>query len=192
MTLKIGVLASTKGTSLQGTIDAIASGDLRAEIKVIISNNAHAPVLYRGEQHGIPNMHINSKGVPRQQYDVMVHEQLQQAAVDVVLLVGYMRIVSDWFVEQWRGKLLNVHPSLLPAFAGGINLDVHQAVIDAKATETGCTIHHVTEILDGGKIVYQESCPITPQDTANTLKTKVQALESRAFVHVLKNWSYNN
>lgn len=195
MTLKIGVLSSTRGTALQGTIDAIANGTLNAQIALIISNNANAGVLTRAKTHAIPALYIppttnTGDKLTRQQYDTLIHDHLTHAGVDVVLLVGYMRIVSDWFVAQWRGKVLNVHPSLLPAFAGGMDTDVHQAVIDSGTPTTGCTIHHVTEVLDGGEILYQHACPVTPTDTAETLKSRVQKLESQGFVHVLQNLTH--
>jgi folate-dependent phosphoribosylglycinamide formyltransferase PurN len=103
-------------------------------------------------------------------------------------MVGYMRIVSDEFIETWRGRLLNVHPSLLPAFGGLMNMKVHEAVLAAGVSETGCTIHQVTEEVDGGPIVLQKRCPVLPDDTAELLQSRVQALEQAAFVEVLHGW----
>jgi folate-dependent phosphoribosylglycinamide formyltransferase PurN len=105
-----------------------------------------------------------------------------------VLLVGYMRIVSVEFVNTWRGRLLNVHPSLLPAFGGLMNLKVHEAVLAAGVSDTGCTIHQVTEEVDGGPIVLQKHCPVLPGDTAAMLQSRVQAMEQAAFVEVLHKW----
>jgi folate-dependent phosphoribosylglycinamide formyltransferase PurN len=113
---------------------------------------------------------------------------LCEAGAELVLLVGYMRIVSDQLVETWRGRLLNVHPSLLPAFGGLMNMRVHEAVLAAGVSETGCTIHQVTEEVDGGPIVLQKHCPVLPGDTAEKLKHRVEALEQAAFVEVLHGW----
>jgi folate-dependent phosphoribosylglycinamide formyltransferase PurN len=99
-----------------------------------------------------------------------------------------MRIVSAKFIEAWRGRLLNVHPSLLPAFGGLMNWSVHKAVLAAGVSETGCTIHQVTEEVDGGPIVLQKRCPVLPGDTAEMLKDRVQALEQAAFVEMLHGW----
>jgi folate-dependent phosphoribosylglycinamide formyltransferase PurN len=103
-------------------------------------------------------------------------------------MIGYMRIVSDAFVEEWKGRMLNVHPSLLPAFGGLMNKSVHEAVLATGVSETGCTIHQVTAEVDGGPIVWQKRCAVLPGDTVETLKDRVQALEQAAFVEVLQGW----
>jgi folate-dependent phosphoribosylglycinamide formyltransferase PurN len=100
-----------------------------------------------------------------------------------------MRIISENFVDTYRGKILNVHPSLLPKHPALMDLAVHQAVLDANDTQTGCTIHQVSEIVDGGEIVLQLKCNVDKNDTAETLKTKVQGLEKQAWIDVIKNWS---
>ena len=108
--------------------------------------------------------------------------------MQLVLMIGYMRIVSPEFVAEWSGRLLNVHPSLLPAFGGMMNKSVHEAVLAAACAETGCTIHQVTEDVDAGPIVLQKRCAVLPGDTVETLKDRVQALEQEAFVEVLQKW----
>lgn len=188
MTLRIGVLASTRGTALQGVIDAIEAGTLDAEIALVITDRPTAPVLQRAEQHRLPVLVLEPGGRSREVYDEAVTAALEEARVEVVLMVGYMRIVSSSFVEAWRGRMLNVHPSLLPAFGGLMNKKVHEAVLASGVTETGCTIHQVTEDVDGGPIVLQMKCPVLPGDTAETLKDRVQALEQQAFVQVLHKW----
>ncbi|MEO6924784.1 MAG: formyltransferase family protein, partial [Bryocella sp.] len=117
-----------------------------------------------------------------------VTNALREAQVDLVLMIGYMRIVSAEFVEAWRGRLLNVHPSLLPKYAGLMNRAVHEAVLNAKETETGCTIHQVTEEVDGGAVVLQKTCPVLAGDSVEVLKDRVQSLEQEAFVDVLRSW----
>ena len=189
MSLKIGVLGSTRGTALQGVIDAVESGTLDVEIALVISDRGAAPILQRAADHKIESMFISAAGLTREEYDSLVTKALQQAGVQLVLMIGYMRIVSPAFVAEWRGRLLNVHPSLLPAFGGLMNKSVHEAVLASGVTETGCTIHQVTEDVDAGPIVLQRTCAVLPDDTVETLKDRVQALEQAAFVEVLQSWS---
>ncbi len=188
MSLRIGVLASTRGTALQGVIDAIEAGTLDAEIVLIVADKPTAPVLNRAADHNLPTLVLDPVGRTRQAYDELVTAALQQAEATIVLMVGYMRIVSPSFVEAWRGRLLNVHPSLLPAFGGMMNKKVHEAVLTSGVTETGCTIHHVTEDVDGGPIVLQKRCAVLSGDTVESLQDRVQALEQQAFVEVLQGW----
>ena len=188
MRLKVGVLGSTRGTAMQGMIDAIAEGVLDVEVVLVMSDRATAPILQRAAEHGIKAIQLDAKGLTREAYDERVTDALTQAGAELVLMIGYMRIVSPAFVAAWRGRLLNVHPSLLPAFGGLMNKSVHEAVLEAGVAETGCTIHQVTEDVDAGPIVLQKRCAVLPGDTADTLKDRVQALEQDAFVEVLKGW----
>jgi phosphoribosylglycinamide formyltransferase-1 len=188
MKLRVGVLGSTRGTALQGVLDAIAAGKLEVEIALVVSDRAAAPILERARMHSVPAVFLDPAGLKRAEYDARVNEALERAGVQLVLMIGYMRIVSAAFVEAWRGRLLNVHPSLLPAFGGMMDKSVHQAVLDAGVAETGCTIHQVTEDVDAGPIVLQKRCAVLPDDTADTLKERVQALEQAAFVEVLQGW----
>jgi phosphoribosylglycinamide formyltransferase-1 len=188
MSLKVGVLGSTRGTALQGILDAIESGALDAKIVVVVSDKQSALILDRAEKHGVPALFLDPTGLKREAYDTQVSSALQEFGVELMLLIGYMRIVSAKFVETWKGRLLNVHPSLLPAFGGLMNQKVHEAVLAAGVSETGCTIHQVTEEVDGGPIVLQKRCPVLPGDTVEMLKDRVQALEQSAFVEVLQGW----
>ena len=188
MSLRVGVLGSTRGTALQGVLDAIAAGELDVELALVIADKVHAPILERAARYGVPTLHLDPTGLKRAEYDERVSSALQDAEVELVLLVGYMRIVSASFVERWRGRLLNVHPSLLPAFGGMMNLSVHEAVLASGVKETGCTIHQVTEEVDAGPILLQLRCDVLPEDDSETLKSRVQALEQRGFVEVLRNW----
>ncbi len=188
MKLRVCVLGSTRGTALQGVIDAIEAGTLEAEIPLVISDRAGALILRRAERHGIRGLFLGASGLTRETYDERVSEALREAGANVVLMIGYMRIVSPAFVAAWSGRLLNVHPSLLPAFAGLMNARVHEAVLASGVRETGCTIHLVTEEVDGGPIVLQKRCPVLPGDTVDTLKDRVQALEQAAFVELLQRW----
>lgn len=188
MSLKVGVLGSTRGTALGGVLDAIAAGTVDAEIVLVVSDKQNAPILERAANHGVRALFLSPAGLKREDYDQQVSETLRKAGAELVLMIGYMRIVSDRFIETWRGRLLNVHPSLLPAFGGLMNRGVHEAVLAAGVSETGCTIHEVTEEVDGGPIVLQKRCPVLPGDTVEMLKDRVQALEQAAFVEVLRNW----
>lgn len=188
MRLKVGVLGSTRGTALQGILDAVAQGQLDVDIVLVASDKRSAPILERAVKYGVPARFVDPAGLTRETYDERVTQALMDADAELVLLIGYMRIVSAAFVETWRGRLLNVHPSLLPAFGGLMNLKVHEAVLESRVSETGCTIHQVTEEVDGGTIVLQRRCAVLPGDTAETLKERVQALEQVAFIEVLRGW----
>jgi phosphoribosylglycinamide formyltransferase-1 len=188
MSLKVGVLGSTRGTALQGVIDAVEGGTLDATVALVVSDKPNAFILERASTHHLPTAFLDPSGLSREDYDARVTEALEKAGVDVVLMIGYMRIVSASFVKAWEGRMLNVHPSLLPAFGGLMNRKVHEAVLASGVTETGCTVHQVTEEVDGGPIVLQKRCPVLPDDTVDTLKDRVQALEQEAFVEVLQHW----
>ncbi len=189
MTLKIGVLGSTKGTSLQGVIDAIEKGELDARIVLVVSNKKDAVILERAKKHDLPSLYIIAdENESREDYDEKVSAAFREAGADVILMIGYMRIISPAFVREWEGRMLNVHPSLLPAFGGKMNKDVHRAVLESGVKETGCTIHLVTEEVDSGPIILQKKCAVLPGDTTEALKDRVQALEKDSFVEVLQNW----
>jgi formyltetrahydrofolate-dependent phosphoribosylglycinamide formyltransferase len=182
--LRIGVLGSTRGTALIPIIEACKDESFPAEIVAVISNSFDAPILDKGRALGptVASKCVSSKGLTRAQHDAEVTSVLIGAGVDYVLLVGYMRILSKPFCDFWKGRCINVHPSLLPKHAGGMDVQVHQAVIDAKEVESGCTIHEVTEAVDGGPILVQIKVKVESEDTAYSLKAKVQALEGPAFV----------
>ncbi|EGZ26282.1 hypothetical protein PHYSODRAFT_285180, partial [Phytophthora sojae] len=184
--LKLAVLGSTRGSSMQPIIDAIEAGELNASIDIVVSDKAAAGILERAKTHNIESVALSAKGLSRAEFDAQVSEVLKKKSVDLVLLIGYMRILSGEFCKEWENKVLNVHPSLLPDFAGGMDLAVHRAVLDAKKTESGCTVHFVTEQVDAGPIAVQMKCPVLEADTPETLKARVQPLEGAAFLHAIK------
>ena len=186
MTLKLGILGSTRGSNLDPIISAISSGELDAKIRVIISNKNDAPILERARHYKIAHHAINPNGKHREQFDREVHNMLMEYRIDMVLLIGYMRIVSSWFCEKWSDLILNIHPSLLPKHAGLMDLSVHQSVLEAKEKESGCTIHYVTSQVDAGTVIIQKRCPVYPEDTDTTLKARVQNLEGEAWIEALK------
>jgi len=186
MFMNIGILASTKATDLQAVIDAIEAKQLNVKISVVISNKKDAYALERARKHNIYAMFIDSKGKEREEYDKEVSKELDKHNVDLILLIGYMRILSSWFVRKYKNKIMNVHPSLLPDFAGGMDKDVHAAVLKAGAKKTGCTLHFVDESVDGGPIIMQKKVNVAENDTVNSLKEKVQKAEQEVIVKALK------
>jgi len=188
--VKIGVLGSTRGSSLQPVLRALAAGGLRGvTISLVLSNKADAPILKRAANHGIAHEHLPAQSLSREEYDDRLTTVLEGAGCELVILVGWMRILSPSFCKRWAGRCLNVHPSLLPAHAGGMDLAVHEAVIAAKEAESGCTVHFVTDQVDGGEVVVQKRCPVLPSDTPLRLKSRVQPLEGEAFIEAISTLS---
>lgn len=186
MTLRLGVLGSTRGTVMQSIIDAVQAQSLDASINLVISDKPDALILERAKSYAIPVQHINPKGHTRDEYDALTTQALEGAGVDLILLIGYMRILSKPFVEHWHHKVINVHPSLLPKHGGLMDRAVHQSVLDAGDAESGCTIHYVEEAVDTGETVLQKKCDVTDNETVDTLKEKVQRLEKEAFVEAIQ------
>ena len=183
--IKLAVLGSTNGTDLRAIMAAISKGELEAEVSVVISNRKSAYILERARNYDVPAIFISHKEKAREEFDAEMTTVLNRHGVDLVLLIGFMRILSSEFCRVWQNKLLNVHPSLLPKYAGGMDTNVHEEVLKNGDTETGCTIHFVTEEVDGGPILIQKKCPIFSNDNVDTLKVKVQALEGLAFVEAI-------
>ena len=184
--IKLGVLGSTGGTDLQAIFDAIDSGKLDARVSVVLSNQKASYILRRAQKHNTPAVFVPHKGKTREQFDAEMMRILKGRGVDLVLLIGFMRILSADFCLKWRGRLLNVHPSLLPKDAGGMDTEVHKEVLKSGDLETGCTIHFVTDDVDGGPILIQKKCNIEDCDTVETLKNKVQKLEGEAFIEAIQ------
>ncbi len=184
--IKLGVLGSTGGTDLQAIFDAIDSGKLDARVSVVLSNQKSSYILRRAQKHNTPAVFVPHKGKTREQFDAEMMRILKGLGVDLVLLIGFMRILSADFCLKWGGRLLNVHPSLLPKYAGGMDTEVHKEVLKSGDLETGCTIHFVTDDVDGGPILIQKKCNIEDCDTVETLKSKVQKLEGEAFIEAIQ------
>ena len=183
---KLGVLGSTKGTDLQAIIDAIDQKKLDASVEIVISNTSNAYILERAANHNIPDYSISHIEKNRETFDGEISTLLKKYKVDLVLLIGFMRILSVKFCKEWKMRILNVHPSLLPKYAGGMDTNVHEEVIRNGDVETGCTIHFVTETVDSGPILIQKKCLIDTNETPETLKKKVQRLEGEAFIEAIK------
>ena len=183
--LRLAILGSTKGTDMLALIEAIKQKRLSATIELVISDKAQAAILQRARDNGLNDLFIDPQGGPREAFDHQVSAALEAAKIDLIVLIGFMRILSSSFVTRWQEKIINVHPSLLPAFAGGMDKNVHQAVLDAGVRETGCTVHYVTEEVDQGPILVQKKCAVLKQDTAESLKERVQALEGLALIEAI-------
>jgi len=187
MKIHLAILGSTNGTDLIAIYNAIKSGELDAQIDIVIANKKDAGILAKAKNWNLDYKYIAPQK-NREEYDKKILKELQKYNIDLVLLIGYMKILSPILINNYPDKILNVHPSLLPKFAGGMDTDVHTEVLKAKETETGCTIHLVDEGIDTGKIILQKKCPVESHDTAETLKQKVQKLEGEAFVEVIRNY----
>ena len=184
--ISLGVLGSTNGTDLQAILDAISGRKLIANVAVLISNRANAYILERARNHNVPAFFISHKKKTRKEFDAEMTAVLKKHNVDLVLLIGFMRILSAEFCREWQDRILNVHPSLLPKYTGGMDTNVHAEVLENGDKETGCTIHFVTEELDAGPILVQKSCRVEIDETVQSLKAKVQALEGVAFIEAIQ------
>ena len=185
--LKIGVLGSTRGTDLEGILQAIREGRINAEIVVVISDRKNAYILERARNHGIEAIYISPKNFPsRRDFDREISRILRERGVELVLLIGYMRILSPEFVEEWENRIMNIHPSLLPAFAGGMDLNVHEEVLKRGVKVTGCTLHFVDKGTDTGPIILQEPVRVEEDDTPESLKKRVQTAEQKILVEGIR------
>ncbi len=182
--LKVAVLISGRGSNLQALIAACADPAFPAEIRLVISNNPGAQGLARAERAGIPTRVIPHKQFPdRPSFDAAVGRALDEAGVELICLAGFMRIFSDGFVERWRDRMINIHPSLLPAFKG---LDVHERVLEAGVRFTGCTVHVVRPAMDEGPIIVQAAVAVLPGDDAARLAERVLAEEHKIYPLALR------
>jgi len=173
--LRVGVLASGRGSNLQAIIDAIEQGTLQAQVAVVISNKQEARALERARRHGLTDLFLDPKpyaGHPtsRHAYDQAVLEVLRKHDVELVLLAGYMKIVTPVLLDAYRNRIMNIHPALLPAFPG---LDGQKQALDWGVKIAGCTVHFVTEGVDEGPIIIQAAVPVVEGDTTETLSARI-------------------
>ena len=175
MSCRTAILISGSGTNLQAFIDAVAAGDLDLDLCVVFSNRPDAYGLERAKKAGIPTACIEHGNYPdRESFDRAVIEKLDEFTPDLLILAGFMRILSPAFVDHYEGKILNIHPALLPKFPG---LNTHQRALDAGEEWHGSTVHFVTEELDGGPRILQGRLRIDPAESADELQSRVQAIE---------------
>jgi phosphoribosylglycinamide formyltransferase 1 len=183
---KIAFLSSSGGTNFQSFIDAQSRGELpNVEISCLLTDKPDCGAVAKAEAAGVSVCAIDPADKSREAFDHDVMKILDEHDVDLVVCGGYMRIIGSEMVGRYARHILNVHPSLLPKFSGGMNGDVHQAVLDASETETGMTIHFVDEGIDTGDIILQKSIPVDSEDTAETLRRKVQDLEKEWYPKVV-------
>ena len=182
--LRIGVLASGGGTNLQSIIDRCQDGSIDAEIAVVISNNPEAGALNRAAQAGIATQCINHRGFSRREdFDTAVVRALQEAGVELVVLAGFMRIITQTFIDAFPCRIINIHPALLPSFPG---LQVQQQAIGYGARFSGCTVHYVDGGVDNGPILMQAVVPILQDDTAETLAARILEQEHRIYPRAIQ------
>src|SRR5580700_6850773 len=180
----LGILLSGRGSNFVAIADSIAAGRIPdARIAVVISNRADAPGLERARQRGLNALVISSKGKRREEHDREVVAALLDNKVDLICLAGYMRLLSPWFVQQFPAKILNIHPSLLPAFPG---LEAQQQAFAYGAKVSGCTVHFVDEELDHGAIVVQKPVPVLDGDDERTLAERILEQEQIAYTEAIR------
>jgi len=180
----LGILLSGRGSNFVAIADSIAAGRIpNARIVVVISNRADAPGLETARHRGLNALVISSKGKPREEHDREVAATLLDSKVDLICLAGYMRLLSPWFVRQFPARILNIHPSLLPAFPG---LEAQQQAFAYGVRVSGCTVHMVDEELDHGAIIVQKTVPVLDSDDEHTLAARILEQEHIAYTEAIK------
>lgn len=181
--LSLAVLASGSGTNLAALLDACASGRIAARVSVVICNIPGARALDRASDAGVPAVHLDHKAFPdRRSFEAALDAELSRRGIDLVVLAGFMRMLGAEFVERWEGKIVNVHPSLLPSFPG---LAAQRQALAAGARISGCTVHIVDAGQDTGPILAQAAVPVLPDDTEDSLRIRIQAQEHRLLPHAI-------
>jgi phosphoribosylglycinamide formyltransferase 1 len=175
---RLGILLSGRGSNFVAIADSIAAGRLDAEIAVVIANRADAPGITAAHERGLNAAVLPSKGVARESYDAQLAAALEQARVDLICLAGYMRLLSPSFIRRYPLRILNIHPSLLPAFPG---LHAHQDALAHGVKVSGCTVHFVDEGLDSGPIIQQTAVPVLDDDTEESLAARILKEEHRIY-----------
>ena len=184
MTKRIGVLLSGRGSNFEALADSVTAGRIPdAEISIVISNREGAEGVARAQARGIPVRVIPSKGLEREAYDRMVVAALDDGRVNLVCLAGFMRLLSPYFVAAFSNRILNIHPSLLPAFPG---LEAQRQALEYGVKFSGCTVHFVDENLDAGPIVAQAIVPVRDDDTPDTLAGRILAEEHRIYTEAVR------
>ena len=181
---RVAILISGRGSNMAALIEAARAKDYPAEIVLVVSNRPDAAGLEFAARHGIATFIVDHKQFAnREAFDATLQETLERARIEIVCLAGFMRMLTTPFVEQWRGRMLNIHPSLLPEFKG---LDTHARALAAGVKEHGCTVHFVVPELDSGPIVLQEKVPVFAGDSEATLAARVLAAEHRIYPAALR------
>ena len=181
--LKLAILISGRGSNMEAILEAARDPAYPAQPVLVLSNRPDAKGLETATA-GIATAAIDHKtyGKDREAFERAMHEQLTEAGVEIIALAGFMRVLTPWFVNKWQGRMVNIHPSLLPKYKG---LDTHQRALDAGDTEAGCTVHWVSPGVDDGEIIQQASLPILPGDTADSLAARLLPVEHRLYPEAL-------
>jgi phosphoribosylglycinamide formyltransferase-1 len=180
---RLGILLSGRGSNFEAIANAVARGEIGAEIAVVIASRPEARGLEIARQRGLNAISIPSKGLDREVYDRMLLEELHRQQVDLVLLAGFMRLLSASFIRQFPSRILNIHPSLLPAFPG---LDAQHQALEHGVKITGCTVHFVDEYLDAGPIIVQAAVPVLDDDTVESLSARILQEEHRIYPEAIR------
>jgi phosphoribosylglycinamide formyltransferase-1 len=180
---RLGILLSGRGSNFEAIARHVAAGTLAAEISVVISNRPEARGLEIARERGLPTCVILSKGIEREEYDRGVVAELRARGVELVCLAGFMRLLSPEFCRAFPMRILNIHPSLLPAFPG---LDAQRQALEHGVKITGCTVHFVDEKLDAGPIVLQAAVPVEDRDTVDTLSARILKEEHRIYSEAIR------
>ncbi len=184
--MNLAVLASTSGTDLQAIIDEIQIGKMSGiNLVCVISDKEECGALEKARQAGIEDIFLDPEGLEREEFDKKMAEILEEKEIDLIAMIGYMRFVSPWFVEKFRNRMMNVHPSLLPAFAGRAST-IHEEIIEHGCKISGATIHFVDEGADTGPIIMQKSVEIKEDETAESLRDKVQEVEKAMYPEAIR------
>ena len=179
----LGILLSGRGSNFEAIADNIASGKLDATIAVVISNRADAPGIESARRRGLKALLIPSKGKPREEHDCEVVAALHEHQVELICLAGYMRLLSPWFIQQFPNRILNIHPSLLPAFPG---LEAQKQAFEYGVKVSGCTVHFVDADLDHGAIILQKTVPVLDTDDDHALATRILEQEHIAYTEAVR------
>jgi len=180
---RVAILISGRGSNMQALVEAARAESFAAEIALVISNRPEAPGLAWAKAQGLPALALDHKRYEsREHFEGQLQSMLELSNIDLVALAGFMRLMTAAFVERWSGRMINIHPSLLPAFKG---LDTHEAVIAAGARISGCTVHFVSPAMDDGSIIAQAAVPVLPSDSADVLAARVLAAEHRLYPRAL-------
>jgi phosphoribosylglycinamide formyltransferase-1 len=183
MKRKVGILLSGRGSNFLALADAMERGEIPAEVALVVSNREDAPGLAKARERGYRAVCIPSRGKEREAFDREVVAELRGAGVEIVCLAGFMRLLSPWFIQQYRHRILNVHPSLLPAFPG---LEAQRQAWDWGVKVSGCTVHFVDEELDHGPIIVQRAVTVAESDTPETLADRILEQEHQAYPEALR------
>jgi phosphoribosylglycinamide formyltransferase-1 len=179
---RVGILISGRGSNMLALIEAVERGRLNAEIAVVISNREEAEGLAKARQHGVETLVVSHQGLGRQEHERRIVAELKKRGVSLVCLAGYMRVLSPYFLSEFPQRVLNIHPSLLPAFPG---LEAQRQALEYGVKYTGCTVHFVDEDVDHGPIIAQAVVPVLDDDTVESLSARILSQEHRIYAEAV-------